>query len=422
MNCGRITSVTAREAYSDRMKAAVLVTVITENGAVGKGMCTAGISVCSHEPQYLYDGGARFGGFGVAKAAQNINELLSPALIGMDAANQTACDGVIASLKSRIGLNAAAAASTAVLKAGAAALGIPLYEHLGGVRAFTLPAPAATAVTGSTRYGGSVNAGYKPSYAFVAYDFSSYTEASTALWEVFMNWSDAMQKKMGIKMQPIAGMAIPQGKIKNDYQIWDMLAETIESSGFSGRVGISVDIAAGCFYNRESGLYEGLFCREPKSREDMIALSEKMARDYPFVVLEDPLQEDDFEGFAQITARTGVQVICDDLTVTDMQRLRTAVEKKAGNALRIVVGQAGTVTEAALVAQTAYESGFGIAPCGERGEGIDACDYAVALNAGTAREYGMGYYGNRFLQIEKELGKRARFLGRCGLKGARFAL
>jgi enolase len=98
------------------------------------------------------------------------------------------------------------------------------------------------------------------------------------------------------------------------------------------------------------------------------------------------------------------------------------VEKKAGNALRIVVGQTGTVTEAALIAQTAYEFGFGASVCGERGDGIDACDYAVALNAGTAREYGMGYSGNRFLQIEKELGPRARFLGKYGLKGARFAL
>lgn len=423
MNETAITSVIAREVYSDRMKAAVQVTVRTQNGAVGKAVCTAGVSVGSHEARFLYDNDSKFRGRGVRLAVRNVNEVIGPRLIGMDASNQAGCDSsILACGKERMGANAVTAASSAVLNAGAAALHIPLYEHIGGVRAFTLPVPGVTAATGSTRYGYGASAGYKPTYSFVAYDFETYTEASSALWETFMNWSDYMQSRMGIKMQPIAGMAIPQGKLRDDFQLWEMLAEVIEQSHYSNRIGLQVDVAANCFYDRASQTYRGLFSEGEKDREDMIALIVKMVQEYPFVILEDPLMEDDFEGFAEITAKTDVQIECDDLTATDPDRLRTAIEKKAGNALRISAGQIGTFSEAVQVALTAEENDFGIAPCGERGEGLNACDYAVGLNAGTAREYGMCYSGNRFLQIEKELGSRAKFFGKAGIKGNRFQI
>ena len=301
-------------------------------------------------------------------------------------------------------------------------MGIPLYEHIGGVRAFTLPVPGATAATGSTRYGGSVHAGYKPTYSYVAYDFPTFTEASTALWEVFMNWSDFITKNLGIKMQLIAGMAIPPGKLKDDYELWDMLADVIVKSGYEGRIGLQVDIAANSFYNRKTRCYEGLFCRKPKSREDMIALAIKMAKEYPFVVFEDPLYEDDFEGFAEITKNVDIQVIGDDLLATNAERLKRAIKIGAGNAIRIVTSQIGTVTEAAEVVQLATENNFGISPCGARGEDVDICDYAVGFNAGTIREYGLCYSGNRLLKIEEELGYRAKFFGTSGLSGSRFQL
>ncbi len=418
MNKNAIDSIIAHEVYSDRMKASVQVTVTTCGGAVGKGICSAGISVGSYEAPFLYDHGTRFHGFGVQNAVDNVNRKIAPLLLGMDVTNQAACDAAILSLgKQSLGANATAAVSTAILNAGASALAIPLYEYIGGVRGFTLPVPAALAVSGSTRYDENAQAGYKPTYSFVSYGFSTYTEASTALWETFMNWSDYMQKKLGIKMQPIAGMAIPQGKLENDYQLWEMLAEVIQHSGYSGRIGLQVDMAANCFYDRKSKLYNGLFCKKPKSRKDMIELAIRMAKDYPFVILEDPLMEDDFEGFSEITRRSGIQITADDLTATNPERLRQAIAAKSCNALRISTGQIGTFTEAAEVALKAAENGLGIAPCGERGEGINACDYAVGLNAGTAREYGMGYSGNRLLQIEKELGKRGKFLGRSGIKG-----
>ncbi|MGI6123493.1 MAG: enolase C-terminal domain-like protein [Acetivibrionales bacterium] len=418
-----IKSITAREAYSDRTRAAVHVTVTTENGSVGKGTCSPGISVGSYEIESLYDGDDRFAGYGFRKAADNINKLIAPKLIGLDAANQTACDAAILELgKSVIGGIASAALSTAILNAGANALKIPLYEHIGGVRAFTLPVPGVTVATGSTRYNGPVNAGYRPTYSFVAYDFDTFTEASTALWEVYMDWSDYIKDNLGIKMQPTAGMAIPQGKLKDDYQLWDMMADVINKAGFIDKIGIQVDMAANSFYNRETMMYEGLFSHTPKSREDLIGLVEKMAKDYPFVIIEDPLFEDDFEGFAEITKKVDIEIIGDDLLATNPDRLRKAIQMKAGNAIRIVTGQIGTVTEAMEVVQLAVENCFGISPCSARGEDITICDYAVGYNAGTIRENGLGYYGNRLLQIEKELGTRARFFGKAGITGSRFSI
>ena len=423
MNRSRIVSVTAREVYSDRMQPAVQTTVTTESGAVGKALISAGLSVGSHEAAALYDGEIRFAGRGVSRAARNVAEIIGPKLIGMDAANQTACDDVILSCgKREMGANAMASVSTAVLLAGANALQIPSYEHIGGVRAITLPVPAALAASGSNRYGNAVSCGYKPTYCFVAYDFPTYTEASTALWEVYMNWSDLMQRKMGIKMQPIAGMAIPKGKLPDDEALWELLAETIEKSGFSDRVGLQADLAANCFYDRKRQVYRGLCSEGEKTRAEMIATVLRMVREYPFVILEDPLQEDDFEGFAEITANTDVQITADDLIGGDAVRLKKAIAMHAGNACRIVTSQIGTVTEAAKTVQLAQEHGFGVVPCGERGEGLLACDYAVGYNAGSAHEYGMCYSGNRLLQIERELGHRARFFGKAGIRGKRFQI
>ena len=423
MNPAKIVSVTAREVYSDRMKAAVQAVIITESGAVGKAMISEGLSVGSHEKPFLFDGDSRFSGRGVTKAAQYINEVIGPKLIGMDAGAQRACDAVILSCDpDKTRANATAAVSTAVLNAGANALEVPLYQHIGGVRAITLPVPAALAISGSNRYGNAVACGYKPTYCFVSYGFKTYTEASVALWDVYMNWTDLMKEKLGIKMQPIAGMAIPKGKVENDYVLWQYLAETIEKSGYEGKIGLQVDMAANCFYDNKTDSYVGLFQKDPLSREEMIQKVISMAKDYPFVIIEDPLQEDDFEGFAEITAKTDIQITADDLVATDMERLKKAIRMGAGNACRIVTSQVGTVSEAFDVATFAQENKFGFVPCGERGEGLNACDYAVGLNAGSAHELGMCYSGNRLLQIESELGHRARFFGELGIQGKRFQI
>jgi enolase len=201
-----------------------------------------------------------------------------------------------------------------------------------------------------------------------------------------------------------------------------MLASFIKESGYQNRVGLQIDVAAGRFYNDATGLYEGLFSKEPKTREQMITLVVRMAKEYPFIIIEDPLNENDFEGFAEITRNVDIQITADDLLVTDPDRLQKAITMKAGNALRVSAGQIGTVSEAFNVAAMAICNNFGVAANGERGEDIAICDYAVGMNAGTIGENGLTYSGNRLLQIEKELGRRVRFCGRNGIRGERFQL
>lgn len=423
MKRSRIVSVRAIEAYSDRMTSAIKVYVETESGKTGSSLICSGLSTGKYEKPFLYDADSRFSGKGCRKAVDLINAEIGKHLIGLDAGRQHLCDEVLLSFgKERVGANTTAAISTAILFAGAESLGIPVYKHIGGVRASTLPVPSALAASGSARYGNSVQCGYKPSYYFVSYGYETYSEASKALWETFMAWNDLMKEKLKIKMQPIAGMAIPKGKLPDDFALWELLADAINISGNKGKVGLSVDVAAACFYNHEKKVYEGLFSEGSRTREEQIDLIVSMTKDYPFLIVEDPLMEDDFEGFSEITARTDIQITADDLTASDKKRVETAISEKAGNAIKVVTSQIGTVSEIIDLALFAKERGFGIVTSGERGEGLASCDYAVGLNAGTAGENGMCYSGNRLLQIESELGRRARFFGQYGIKGKRFQL
>lgn len=418
MNRTAIKAIKARQVYSDRMKAAIMVTVITEGGVAAQSICSPGISVGSHEAAALYDGEESFRGQGVTTAVNNINTKIAPRLLGHSVLNQAENDGILLELgKKEMGANALTAVSTALLNAGAAALDIPLYEFVGGTRAFTMPVPAALVATGSNRYGYDRGIGYKPTYSMLAYDFETYQDASEALWETYMNWYDFMKDKLAIKMQPIAGMAIPKGKVDNDFQLWEMMAEVIDRSGYHDRIGLQVDMAANCFYDRETQSYRGLFSGQEKNREEMIRLVNRMAKEYPFVSIEDPLMEDDFDGYAQLTRETGIQIIGDDLIATNKERVKKAIKTGACNCIRIAAAQIGTFSEAAETALYAMENNIGISVCGERGEGINACDYAVGLNAGTAREYGMCYSGNRLMEIRNRIGSRAKFFGIDGIKG-----
>lgn len=410
-----IYSINAKEVYSDRMKSGLWVEVVTSSGSVGQSIWSAGLSVGSHEQVALYDGDERFGGFGQRKAAKFINEKIAPALIGKNTLFQESIDTLIQSFDAPI--NVRAPLSFAVLKACSNTLGIPLFQHIGGVRAFTMPAPAALIATGSNRYGFEKGIGYRPSYSLLAHDFDSYTEASVALWNTYMNWYDLMKDKLAIKMQPIAGMAIPKGKIHSDYELWDMMNEVICNSGYEGKIGIQVDIAANSFYNPETNTYDGLFSEGRKTRDEMLEIVTKMAKEYHFVSIEDPLMEEDFEGFASLVKSTGIQIVADDLIGGSFNRLRKAFQEKACNAIRLSCGQIGTVTETEKYALYASERELALCCDGERGEGLDACDLAIGLNASNIKEMGMCYSGNRLMDIEKMIGNRVRYIGHLGLKG-----
>ncbi|MDR2095324.1 MAG: hypothetical protein LBP76_07375 [Treponema sp.] len=426
-----IKNVFARQIMG-RNYPAISATVVTENGTVASAVCTAGISIGTHEVAFAYDGGSRWHGLGVMNAVNQVTELIAPAIIGLDAADQFLIDQTMLSIGGGdpargIGGNAAAAVSGAVLKAGAAALGIPLYQHIGGIDAVVLPAASYGVVGGSNRYDRLKEAGAKPTYSFIAHTFDSFSEASYALWEAANAWQEFMLTTYGLSALRSSEAAtttgfvyVPPGIVQKEVELWQMMGEIIAKSGYEGRIGLQVDLAADCFYNKQTGLYENLFGPGAMTRDEVIATVREMADKYCFVSVEDPLHEDDFEGHAMITRAVDIQIVGDDLFTTNVSRVTEGIKAGACNCVLLKVNQIGTITQALEMIQLAYENGYGVMPCSSRGEGVDIVDYSVGINAGTIRESGIGSGGSRFLEIEKELGSRALYAGARGLKGSRF--
>lgn len=430
MNGSAIRAVYARQVMG-RGFPMIAAVVVTENGAVGMAACTAGVSIGTHEIPFSYDGGEKWRGKGVMTAVRQVDELIGPAIIGLDAADQFLIDNTMLELRTadgqRMGGNATAAVSAAALKAGANALGIPLYRHIGGSSAVTLPVAAYGAAAGSNRYDVLKNSGAKPSYAFMAHGFGSFSEASYALWEVVDAWQSFMRGKFGLlalASTPAVTSAgfvyVPPGIVQNEFQLYQMMNEVIAKTGYEGRVGLQTDLAADCFYNKETGLYENLFSKGGCTRDEVIENAKRMADEFNFVSIEDPLNENDYEGHAMLTKALDIQVVGDDLFTTCCDRVAEGVKLGAANNVLLKVNQVGTITEALEMVGLAYENGYGVMPCSSRGEGCDICDYSVGINAGTIRESCLGSAGSRFLEIERELGQNAVFAGTRGIKGRRF--
>lgn len=422
-----IKSVRARQIFSDRGHPGVEAKVYTQNGAVGVAVATAGISIGEHEIQFVYDNDPkRYRGKGVLKAVANVNDIIGPKIKGLDAASQREIDQIMLDLdgtplKTNLGGNATAAVSAAVLKTGSAGLGIPLYQHIGGVSACLMPTPDISMMSGSERYGGSAaRSGGKPTYEFVAFGFETFSDALYACYEAKMAFDGLMRKKFNISPSGQGATSVRPGVVEHDEELWQVATQAIEESGNKGKMGIQVDVAATTYYNKKKGIYEGLFSKEPKTKADLIKLYRKMERDYPFVILEDPLHENDYTGHAEVVKALHIQVVGDDLFTTNVQRVKQGIAAGSANTMLLKVNQIGTISEALDSVNVAYRAGWGVMPCQSRGEGADIADYTVGINAGTIRGGGvLGPVGNRLLEIEEELGPRAVFLGRHGLKGSK---
>jgi len=415
-----IVSILARQVFSSRGHPGIETTVKTENGAKGLAVVTAGVSVGAHEVQFAYDGGTKWRGKGVLKAVDNVVKVIGPAIKGMDASRQLEVDSAIIALdgtptKSNLGGNATASVSAAVLQAGAASMDIPLYQHIGGVHACMLPVPGVLTVVGSRRYGSGKRSGGKPSYSMICYGFVSFSDASYAAWEVSNEFVRLVREKLNIDGDR-GRCVIPPGVIKHDRELWDLKREAIINSGYEGRIGFQVDVAAATYYEKDKGCFVGLFSAEDKTRDDLFVLYHDMVANYPFVIIEDPLDEDDYEGHAILTDELDVEIVGDDLFTTNVERLNRGIEMGAANAVLLKVNQIGTITEAFDTVQLAYDNGYAVMPCDSRGEGPLIADYAVGLGTGHLREGALGPCGNRFLEIEAELGSRAKFPGRKGFK------
>jgi enolase len=421
-----ITSVSAWQVFTHRGHPGVEAVVKTENGAEGRAICTAGVSIGSHEVKFNYDKSNKWGGMGVQGAADNVNKVIAPVLVGMDAADQLAADNAMLSImpdaKVKLGGNATASVSAAVLKAGAAALGIPLYQHIGGAGAMCLPVPGAPAYGGGLRYGGGYHpTGNKPTVTFQCYGFDSFADASYAGWEIQKLWREKM-RAMGVppQMDLAERSVITAGFVKTDEELFELMAKTAAEAGYEGKVGIQMDAAADTYYNPETKIYKGLIDGTPRTRDQLMDLYKYLVKTYPLVVLEDPFNENDYESHALLCKEIDIQVTGDDLFTTNVDRVKQGIEMGAANCVLLKVNQIGSISEALEMIHYAYKFGYGVMPCESRGEGPEIADYCVGINAGSVRECAVGMRANRFLEIERELGPRARFLGPQGLMGRRF--
>lgn len=411
-----IRDVRGRMVLDSRGNPTVQVRVVTEGLGVGVANAPSGASTGRHEAVEVRDGGREFKGKGVSKAVENVNRMIAKALIGMNSRRQLEVDSKLIEIdgtpnKARIGGNAIVATSLAVAKAAASTMGVPLYYYLGGKAADVLPVPLLNVINGGVHAGNKLDF---QEFMIVPAGFSSFHDAMRAAVEVYQDLKAVIKEKYGptaINVGDEGGYAPPLEKIRDAL---DLLMEAIRRAGYEpgGEVALALDAASSQFYREDKGVYvvEG---RE-LSRDDMIQLYEKLVEDYPIVSIEDPLHEEEFEGFAEMRRRLGgrILIVGDDLFTTNPSRLSRGISVGAGNAILVKVNQVGTLSETMEVIKLAYESNYRAIISHRSGETEDTAiaDIAVGLSAGLiktgapARGERTAKY-NRLLEIAEELEK-----------------
>lgn len=415
-----IQTIKAREIIALRGVLSLEVTVTTDNGAVGVSTPESGVSTGTYEAAFLLDGGERYNGLGVRKAAAQINDVIAPALKGMDVSQQLDIDRQMIELdgtpnKSRLGANAIVGVSIAVLKAAAAAAKLPLYRYIGGVNACTLPIPIVGIGAGGRYRDPGRSRWFKPSYEYAAFAAGGYAEAVYWSWRCAEMTKRLLRERHGDKYSPAYHNTGLAGVIDDDRELLEIMTESIVRCGYEGKVGIYFDVAADCYYEADIDRYVGLFSPGEKTRDELIALLKDYVMHYPVMSLEDPLREEDIEGHALATRELGIEVVGDDLFTTNLDRLKLGVAAGACNSMVLKISQVGTVSEALTACRYALANGYNVHPCGSRGDRDSIGDFAVGLNAGQVRA---GDH-NRLFAIEEELGGSAVWPGKGAYKGHR---
>jgi len=420
----RIAFVHARRVWDSRGRPTVEVDMLLEGGAVGRAIAPAGASTGSGEALDLRDGGAAFGGYDVRKAVANVNDIIARAVAGTDAADQEALDERLIELdgtrdKTRLGANATLAVSMAAAHAAAAASGEPLYHYLGGSDAALIPLPQIQI------FGGGAHAGYRVDIQ----DFMVMCPAAESFAQA-LDWTAEVYRAAGALMEEagsLSGVADEGGwwpSFSTNEQALDTLVAAIERAGFrpGEQVGIAVDVAASGF--GKNGRYRLALDGKELSTEGLIELLTGWISRYPILSVEDPLAEDDADGFVAFTRAAGntVQIVGDDFLVSDADRLRDAAANGAANTVLLKPNQRGTLTETLDARRVAKECGYASIVSARSGETEDVtiAHLAVGWGAGQlkvgsfARGERMAKW-NEMLRIEEALGGKARFAGRSVL-------
>ena len=419
MSTLRISEIRAREIIDCRGWPTVQVDVYVDGRLMGRADVPAGRSTGTHEAHELRDKDPkRYRGLGVQKAVANVNNIISPALKGWVVVDQRKIDMAMVALdgtpnKSHLGANAILGVSLAAARAGANACGVSLYRYI-NPNAHVIPVPLMNFLNG-----GKLTANELEIQEFIIMPVGakSYSHALQITTEINELLRDLVIEKYGILATNTGdegGFATPMRGIREPFEF---MAKAVDMAGHTDEVVYGLDCAANSWFNREKGLYE--LGGEKYDRDGLIALYKEMVGKYPIVSIEDPLEEEDFEGFAAVTRELGIQIVGDDLFVTNINRLRKGIAVGAANAMLFKVNQIGSLSEALDSAEFAYRHNYGVQVSERSGETEDPLisDLVVALNSGQIKT-GMPVRGertskhNRLLQIEEELGSVAVYAGR----------
>lgn len=420
MNSTRIAFVHGRRVWDSRGRPTVEADVLLENGAVGRAIAPAGASTGSGEAVDLRDGGPAFGGYDVTRAVHHVNTEIATAVIGLEATNQAKVDAELIDLdgtpnKSRLGANAVLAVSMATAHAAAAAMGQPLYRYLGGPDADLIPLPQIQI------FGGGAHAGRRVDIQ----DFMVMCPAAENFAQA-LDWTAEVYRAAGALMKEagtLAGVADEGGwwpMFDRNEQALDMLVRAIERAGFrpGEQVGIALDIASSEF--GRNGRYKLALEDRELDSAGMIKLLTGWISRYPILSIEDPLAEDDAEGFAEFTRQVGhkVQIVGDDFLVSDAARVREAAAKGAANTVLLKPNQRGTLTETIAAWDAAKACGYAAIVSARSGETEDTTIVHLAVGWGAGqlkvgsftRSERMAKW-NEALRVEEALGGKARFAG-----------
>jgi len=433
-----IKSVKAREILDSRGNPTVEVDVVTDNGLF-RAAVPSGASTGIYEALELRDKDEkRYLGKGVLKAIENVNTIIAPKLVGKDPTSQKEIDDLMVQQldgtknewgwsKSKLGANAILAVSMAVCRAGAAAKGLPLYKYVATLAGkptdkFVLPVPAFNVINGGSHAGNKLA---MQEFMILPVGASNFKEALRMGAEVYHNLKTVIKKKYGLDATNVGDEGGFAPNIQDSFEGLNLLKEAIKSSGHEGKVKIGMDVAASEFYT-EDKMYDLDFKTKNNdgskklTPDALINMYQKFVADYPMVSIEDPFDQDDFESYTKLTSSMGkeVQIVGDDLLVTNPTRIEKALSLKACNALLLKVNQIGSVTEAIEACVLSQKNGWGVMVSHRSGETEDTfiADLVVGLRTGEiktgapCRSERLAKY-NQLLRIEEELGANASYAG-----------
>lgn len=420
-----IVQIRARQILDSRGNPTVEADVITETGTVGRAAVPSGASTGAHEAVELRDGDKKkYMGKGVLKAVKNVNEAIAKELTGAYVFDQNGIDEAMLQLdgtenKSKLGANAMLAVSMAAAKAAALEAGLPLYRYIGGVNANTLPIPLMNILNGGAHADNSIDF---QEFMIMPVKANTFSDALRMGTEVFHHLKNVLKAKGHSTNVGDEGGFAPN--IKSNEEAIEIVLKAIETAGYKPGedIFIAMDAASTEFYDSKSGLYTFKKSSGKKmTSSELVAYWKKWTGKYPIVSIEDGLAEDDWKGWAELTAAIGnkVQLVGDDLFVTNVKRLQKGIEKGVANSILVKVNQIGTLTETIDAVNLATRNSYTNIMSHRSGETEDTtiADLAVALNSGqiktgsASRTDRIAKY-NQLLRIEQELGDNAFYPGR----------